>query len=542
MRFERLLRGGLAFGVGLGLLVAAPALAGAAPLTLQGAITYALANAPSIKAQQAALAAARQTLAQQRSQAYPTVSGMLQSFLAKSSNYGGGYAVIGATQQSIVSQNTAQVGTQYTLTTGGASLIQLAADAAQAKAAQATLKRTRDQIATQVTAAFFSIANHQALVALNRSDLHYERVLVLNAQAKERAGVAAGVDVLRARVAERKSQSTLVGSIASVRNAHDELAQLIGAPFSTVFAVPTRIAQPPLPKVPLANLVQMALANRPDVASARDALLAANLNRKAFGRNLFPSVQLSAGIGNQFSPTQAVFQQQFIDQQFAANNAALIAAGQPPLPLSAKPIVPRGSPGFWQIQAVSTFQLPLVDWGARKGQAVAFNAQIVSAHATYRSVRGQAELDVRRSYRAATTALAQLGFAREESRLGGEAARIAQLQYQNGLIALSDVLLAQQTSHQAHVDLINARTAYVNAVVQLRVALGTYGPRSAVADLTGRGKTSAAISNQPVPPKTSSLFGHNATALLPHHSSFRRNIRARSGHRGFSRNLLEGTP
>ncbi|MHB8196571.1 MAG: TolC family protein, partial [Vulcanimicrobiaceae bacterium] len=126
--------------------------------------------------------------------------------------------------------------------------------------------------------------------------------------------------------------------------------------------------------------------------------------------------------------------------------------------------------------------------------------------------------------------------------LGGEAARIAQLQYQNGLIALSDVLLAQQTSHQAHVDLINARTAYVNAVVQLRVALGTYGPRSAVADLTGRGKTSAAISNQPVPPKTSPLFGHNATALLPHHSSFRRNIRPRSGHRGFSRNLLEGTP
>ncbi len=54
MRFERLLRGGLAFGVGLGLLVAAPALAGAAPLTLQGAITYALANAPSIKTQQAA--------------------------------------------------------------------------------------------------------------------------------------------------------------------------------------------------------------------------------------------------------------------------------------------------------------------------------------------------------------------------------------------------------------------------------------------------------------------------------------------------------
>ncbi|MEO6835283.1 MAG: hypothetical protein ABI231_05180, partial [Candidatus Tumulicola sp.] len=40
------------------------------------------------------------------------------------------------------------------------------------------------------------------------------------------------------------------------------------------------------------------------------------------------------------------------------------------------------------------------------------------------------------------------------------------------------------------------------------------------------------------PPKASSLFGHNAPALLPHRSSFRRIIRARSGHREFFRNLL----
>ena len=60
--------------------------------------------------------------------------------------------------------------------------------------------------------------------------------------------------------------------------------------------------------------------------------------------------------------------------------------------------------------------------------------------------------------------------------------------------------------------------------------------------LTGCGKTPGVVSNPPVPPKASSLFGHNATALLPHRSSFRRNIRARSGHRGFFRNLLKSSP
>jgi hypothetical protein len=61
----------------------------------------------------------------------------------------------------------------------------------------------------------------------------------------------------------------------------------------------------------------------------------------------------------------------------------------------------------------------------------------------------------------------------------------------------------------------------------------------AAPNLAGCGKTPGAVSNPPVPPKASSLFGHNAAALLPHRSSFRRNIRARSGHRGFFRNLFK---
>jgi hypothetical protein len=45
----------------------------------------------------------------------------------------------------------------------------------------------------------------------------------------------------------------------------------------------------------------------------------------------------------------------------------------------------------------------------------------------------------------------------------------------------------------------------------------------------------------PVPPNTSLLFGHNATALLPHRASYRRNIRLRIGQRAYSDRLLETT-
>ena len=89
---------------------------------------------------------------------------------------------------------------------------------------------------------------------------------------------------------------------------------------------------------------------------------------------------------------------------------------------------------------------------------------------------------MRQSYRAAQTALSQLTTKRE-SELGAESAKIAQLQYQNGLIALSDVIQAQNQAISAQADLINARVTYVNAVVKLRISLGTYNARSAVADL-----------------------------------------------------------
>ena len=61
-----------------------------------------------------------------------------------------------------------------------------------------------------------------------------------------------------------------------------------------------------------------------------------------------------------------------------------------------------------------------------------------------------------------------------------ESSRIAQLQYRNGLISLTDATAAEQSALQAGTDLITARANYVSAVVRLRVAVGTDDPLTAV--------------------------------------------------------------
>ncbi len=446
-------------------------------MTLPEAVAYALGHSSTVASQKAALTQAQHQLALQRGVAYPLVDATLQSILAKSANYQGSFAVIGAQQQNVVSQNTASVGiSNWNLTSGGYSFLLVSAARAQEEQAAKTLAYTEDQIATSVTNSFYAIVERRGLVAVDEFTLKYQNELVSQAQIKEHAGVAAGVDVLQAKTSAAKSESTLIADRASVEDASQTLAQQIGAPILTAFAVPIRIPQPPVPHGTVDTLVGVAENSRPDVAAAHQAVVAARYTRRSWNVELFPQIAISAGIGNQFSPTSAVQLQNEFDQECALPPSQ----GQPPgCPI----IVPRGSFGYWSLQAVSTFSLPLVDYNARHSERVNDDAQLASAQATFDQTVLQSELDVRQSYRGAQTALGQLAWANQEAAFGIESARIAQLQYKAGVKTIYDVLQAQQAAQQAAVDDITARVDYVEAVVKLRVSLGTYDARAAVADL-----------------------------------------------------------
>jgi outer membrane protein TolC len=425
-------------------------------------------HSPQVVKQEATVASLHQQYVRLHSNSLPNLTGELQNFSQKSNNLQGNFAIAGLSQSRTFSQNTAQIGSNYTFDTGFLSAIQANAAKAQEAGAQADLRQTRDQLANSVAANFYDIATKDETARLAASDVSYQHVLVIVAQAKERAGVAAGVDVLRAQASEEKSRSTLVADQAQAANAREALAQLIGAPLDTQFDVPAQIAQPPLPDESLGKLIAIAQANRPDVASAQSSLVAAQLTRKGFDRELFPQIQMSAFFGNQFSPTNAVALQQEIDSQFPPGQA---------------PKVPRGSPGFWQLQAVSTFSLPLWDYGARKAERENDDTQVAAAQNALDTTSQQVALEVRQAYRAAVTAKAQLQYASGEVRAAVESARVARLQYQNGLIAISDVLQAQEAAQSSQIDLYNARVAYVEAVIKLRVALGIYDAAGAVAGL-----------------------------------------------------------
>lgn len=471
-------------GIVLALVLCSSRGALGAEMTLADAVAYALGHSTGVAAQRAAVEQARAQYVRAHAQEFPNVSATLQNQQSRSSNYGGSFALIGANQANVFSQNTAQIGTQYALFNGGLNQLLALVDKQQLDEAQANLQKTQDRVATDVTNQYFAVASADEQTRLDRSDLTYQKALVAVAQAKVRAGIAAGVDLLRAQTQERQSESTLVGATADAQNARDALAQLIGAPLDTAFSVPSDVAQPPLPAQPLETLVATAQDRRPEVAFAAESLAVARLNRRAADADLFPNIQVNAAFGNQFSPTLYVQQRNQIvaqNQAIAALNAINARNGIPPQALL--PIPARGTPGFWQIGANTSLALPLIDYGTRRANHRGLDAVTASAETNLASQKEQVALDVRQSLRNAQAALAQVSFAQDEVRLGVESARVAQLQYQHGINTLTDVQAAQKTALSAQTDLFNARVRYVDAVVKLRIALGIYDPQSAVADI-----------------------------------------------------------
>ncbi|HEY2475844.1 MAG TPA: TolC family protein [Candidatus Cybelea sp.] len=452
----------------------------AGPLTLQQTVRYAMSHNAAIAAKQAVLAQAESTYTRQRATQFPPVVASLSNQLEKQSNFAGTLAQYGVAPIPNFSLNTAQVGTQWTLFNGGLNQILTKQDRRAVEAARADLRQTQTQTTQKLVQMFFAIANSQHLYDLAQANLIYQQALLDVALAKEKAGMAAGVDVLRAQVGVEQTQVALLNSQSDTQTARESLAQSIGAGLETQFALPGKLPEPPIPAGTQAALTEIAEQNRPEIAEAAADVAIAQLSRSSIDTDLLPQINVFAAFGNQTSPTG------FVDTQ---NQIDLLNSECAHYPNQIQCIgfpfanVVRGTPGFWDIGATSSISLPIIDYGTRAAAHRSANQAVQSAQIAFDSAKTAADADVSESLRSAQTAQEAIGYQRRAVDLGAEAARIAQLQYKNGLISLTDTKASQATSLQAQADFFNAQIAYINAVVRLRSALGTFDPTATVADL-----------------------------------------------------------
>ncbi len=444
--------------------VATEALSGPAgqPLDLRSAVNYALDHNATIASRQATLASDEAQYAKDHANEFPPVTGELQNQLIKQSNTTSGslsiYGLPASNALSTYSQNLAQLGTQWTVYNGSYNQILAQRAKRQVETDRDGLRRAQQQLAQDVTNAFYAVAVRRESVRLDQADEGYQEQLLAVARENERVGRAAGVDVLRSQVNALRARAALATAESDEATARESLAGTIGAPPDQAFAFEDVLPEPSLPSTPLAQLVTVAETHRSDIAGAQAALGNARLANAIIDTDRYPTLQVNAAFGNEFIPTQTTLSTNPLTGQ------VLPSAGG------------RGNPGFWQIGATETFTLGFLEYGSRHAQHRAARFAIDSAQAALDTARYAVESDVRQALRGAQTAAVNLTTEKEASALGAESARIAQLQYKNGLISLSDATQAERDNLSAQNDLVNARVTYIDAIVRLRVAVGTSDP------------------------------------------------------------------
>jgi outer membrane protein len=422
-------------------------------MTLEQAVEFAQANSPAVIQARAQVAQAGATLARDREQGLPQVSGVAQSSMNRqSTNNAGSLAQFGLSPQPNFAQNTAELQGSQSVFNFTNNLTANQARHSYDQAEQ-NYRLVLEQTKLNVETSFYTYDQDLQLVALAQFDLNYEQTLLQIADANYRSGRVAGIDRLKAQVQVTSSQESLSSSQADADDARENLAQMIGASVTQQFVVPPAIPAPPQPSIDQQTLDTIALVKRPEVAMDEDALDNAKLAYGLVDAPNTPTVALTSGWGNLVTTTIPAFEQQEDKQLCGA--------------------VVCGPTHFYTISLTSQITLPLLDWGSLHAQHGGARSNIDSQQSTLDVERRQVVVDVDQAVRRLLVDEQNLTLASQNADVARRAAQISQVQYKVGMASQVDVTTAEQTYLQAAKQLLDAQVGYVLGLDKLKLATGT---------------------------------------------------------------------
>ncbi len=162
------------------------------------------------------------------------------------------------------------------------------------RAQEHSLKDTRDLVAMVCGDVYLQAAAGKSRIDSAKAQLDTAQALYSLAQDRRKAGLAAGIDVLRAQVQLQSQQQRLIVAENDFAKEKLILARAIGLPPAQEFVLTDTIPYVQFPVPTLADALEQAYRNRGDYQAALDRVRAAELQRKAaLGRGR-PSLNLDA--------------------------------------------------------------------------------------------------------------------------------------------------------------------------------------------------------------------------------------------------------
>ncbi len=178
----------------------------------------------------------------------------------------------------------------------------LKAAAQSEKASEYTYRSDRDLVIFTAGNAYLLVISDSALVDSIRAQVNTAQTLYQQDTDKNKNGLVAGIDVLRAHVELETQQQRLIAAQNQLNIDKLSLARVIGLPNGQEFRVTESVPYAPLADLTLEQALQEAYSTRPDYLSSKAQVQAAELTLRAAGAENYPYVSTDTNYGDIGTP------------------------------------------------------------------------------------------------------------------------------------------------------------------------------------------------------------------------------------------------
>jgi len=340
---------------------------------------------------------------------------------------------------------------------------QLAASRAVLDGSRAQRSERQRQTRFELVSAYRQLQLHQALVPVWQEALRASSALERDTEAIERRGLAARIDVLRARALRAQDGQGLAQAEGDLNSSRQQLATLLSLPLEQPPLAADPIRPQPAWTLPLAETLERSLEQRPLLEALQAQQRAQSQQARAARLALLPSLSLVLG-GGLSGNNLAVP---------VLNQGGSLNAGPANLPLPQLRQSAEASGSFYNWGAALLVRQPLYD-GDRAGSAARVaERQRDLLEADEDLARRRIREEVSRAWSALAASAAAVTAGQEAVQAGERALRDAQLRYRAMVEPLTEVLLVQRDLQVARASLLTAltRQALDRAVLERETGL-----------------------------------------------------------------------
>lgn len=302
--------------------------------------------------------------------------------------------------------------------------------------ANLTQNRVLQDIVFQVEQAYYRLLGLALLVRVNELTVTNLRTVLDAANRRRESGLATIADVYRSETQVAQAELNLTRSRGELEKARGQLAAAVGLPVDSTLQIQTFAELPQVHaiKTSVADLLDRARAQRPDLVAAEAQARAARATAEAAGKAGLPTLELTGTGGRTY----------FTDDRASVNNFSV---------------------GF-------NLRIPLFSGFRDRYTAQLAQAQAEQAAASRDTLYRQTELDVWQAYYDVQTAATGVGTTESQVKSAEQTAQATLARYRAGFGSILDLITAQQDESNARVQRIQSYLDWYTALARLTFSTG----------------------------------------------------------------------